>query len=177
MTSRTIIARAPSRQFMALTIGAGLLLNLLPWSPEWYMPDFLAVILVFWGIHAPGRIGLFAAWALGLLMDIHQGSALGQQALIYASLLYFGSALQRRLSGFSVPGQAAHLAALFALAALMAVLLRWSSDGSLPDASIVILVGANTLCWMATTNLLLGLLSRRARPSRARVGSRARTSA
>ena len=55
-------------------------------SMPWF--DVLAVVLVFWGVHQPRRMGMAPAFVLGLLMDVHQGALLGQHALAY-SLLSF----------------------------------------------------------------------------------------
>ena len=36
------------------------------------MPDFLALVLVFWNVHQPRRVGVGVAFFFGLLMDVHQ---------------------------------------------------------------------------------------------------------
>jgi rod shape-determining protein MreD len=37
------------------------------------VPDLLALVLVFWSVHQPLRIGIGAAFVFGLAMDVHQG--------------------------------------------------------------------------------------------------------
>ena len=54
-----------------------------------WMPDLLAVTLVFWSVHQPLRIGIGVAFAFGLVMDVHQSALLGQHALSYTVLSYF----------------------------------------------------------------------------------------
>ena len=73
MRPPTIIGRAPSLRFIAGTMAAALVFNFLPWAPNWPVPDMLAIVLVFWNIFLPSRIGLAPAWLLGLVMDVHQG--------------------------------------------------------------------------------------------------------
>ena len=89
-----------------------LMLNLLPLGRVLWMPDFLAVVLVFWNIHQPRRIGLGVAFVFGLLLDVHQASLLGQHALAYTVLIYCAIMIHRRILGFSGPGQALRFALL-----------------------------------------------------------------
>lgn len=69
--------------FIWLSLFLALSLNMLPWGRVAGVPDFLAVALVFWNVHQPRRVGVGAAFVLGLLMDVHQGALLGQHALAY----------------------------------------------------------------------------------------------
>ncbi|MES1264198.1 MAG: rod shape-determining protein MreD, partial [Variovorax sp.] len=65
---------------------AALLLNMVPLGRAPWMPDFLALALVFWNVHQPLRIGVSTAFVFGLGMDVHQASLLGQHALAYPAL-------------------------------------------------------------------------------------------
>ena len=51
-----------------------------------WMPDVLALVLVFWTVHQPLRVGMGAAFLFGLAMDVHQGALLGQHALAYTGV-------------------------------------------------------------------------------------------
>jgi rod shape-determining protein MreD len=66
------------------------------------MPDFVALVLVFWSVHQPRRVG--TAFFFGLLMDVHHGSLLGQHALAYSLLGFFGIAIHRRVLWFGLSG-------------------------------------------------------------------------
>ena len=54
-----------------------LVVNMLPLGRVAWMPDVLALVLVFWSVHQPLRVGIGAAFVFGLAMDVHQ--AAGQQ--------------------------------------------------------------------------------------------------
>jgi rod shape-determining protein MreD len=72
------------------------------------MPDLLAVVLVFWAMHQPRRVGMgrpSSSAAAGRA----PGRAAGQHALAYTVLIYFAIMLHRRLLWFGVPGQAVQL--------------------------------------------------------------------
>ena len=56
-------------------------LNIVPMGRQPAMPDFLALVLVFWNVHQSRRVGVGLAFMFGLLMDVHDGAVLGQHAL------------------------------------------------------------------------------------------------
>jgi rod shape-determining protein MreD len=76
------------------------------WGRAPWVPDVLAVTLVFWGVHQPQRVGVGLAFVFGLLIDVHQGSVLGQNALAYTVLNFFATSIHLRLLWFTVPSQA-----------------------------------------------------------------------
>ena len=61
-----------------------------------WVPDLLAVVLVFWTVHQPQRVGIGAAFVFGLLLDVHQGALLGQNALAYTVRSVLAVSIQRR---------------------------------------------------------------------------------
>ena len=95
--------------FIVASLAAGLAINLLPLGRVVWMPDVLMVLLVFWGVHQPLRIGMGVAFLLGLCMDVSQSALLGQHALAYTVLSFGAIAIHRRLLWFSVPSQALYL--------------------------------------------------------------------
>jgi len=87
--------------FIWASLIAALLLNMLPLGRAPWMPDFMAVVLVFWNVHQPLRVGIGLAFMFGLGMDVHQSSLLGQHALSYTALSFFATMIHRRLLWFS----------------------------------------------------------------------------
>ena len=61
-----------NRAFIAFTLALGFALNVLPWGRVAWVPDFLALVLVFWNVHQPRKVGIGIAFLFGLLMDIHE---------------------------------------------------------------------------------------------------------
>lgn len=141
--------------FMWGSVLVALGLNLLPLGRLPWLPDVLAVVLVFWSVHQPRRMGMAPAFVLGLLMDVHQGALLGQHALAY-SLLSFGAiAIHRRLLWFSLPSQAAQILPLFALAHLMVMLVRLVAGGTFPGWSLLLAPVIEAALWPLATVVLL----------------------
>jgi rod shape-determining protein MreD len=120
--------------FIPFTLIVGLLLNLLPWSGAllWLRPDFVALVLLYWCIEQPRRIGFVTAWLLGLFMDVADGSLFGQHALAYSILAYAGIVLHRRVLGFSGPPQIVHVVVLLLMNDLIVLAIRLLAGADFP---------------------------------------------
>ncbi|MGH8677535.1 MAG: rod shape-determining protein MreD, partial [Burkholderiales bacterium] len=85
--------------YVTVTLFVACMLNLVPLT-GWLLalrPDFIALTLLFWGIEHPRKLGFLPAWVLGLMMDVADGSLLGQHALAYSALMFAAIALHRRV--------------------------------------------------------------------------------
>ncbi|WP_028601398.1 rod shape-determining protein MreD [Ottowia thiooxydans] len=134
---------------------AALMLNLLPLGRIAWMPDFLAVVLVFWSVHQPRRVGLGAAFLFGLGLDVHQASLLGQHALAYSVLIYFAIMIHRRILWFSVPGQAVQLIPLFFAAHAITIVLRLIGGAAFPGWQVLLAPLLEASLWPLISVLLL----------------------
>ena len=110
--------------FIALTILLALMLNMLPLGRGVWLPDMLLLVLVFWGVHEPGKVGMAWAFVLGLAMDVHQSSLLGQHALVYSAVMYGVLLLRRRILWLGVLAQAVQVLPLFMAADVVQMLMR-----------------------------------------------------
>jgi len=119
------------------------------------MPDFLALVLVFWNVHQSRRIGVGVAFIFGLLMDVHSGAVLGQHAFAYTLLSFFAVTVHRRLLWFSVPSQALQILPLFLAAHAVAMLVRVVSGGMFPGWELLLAPVIEALLWPVVTVLLL----------------------
>lgn len=131
------------------------LLQNLAWGRVTWAPDLLALVLVFWGVHQPQRIGIGVAFLFGLLMDVHQGSVLGQHALAYSVLNFFAIAIHRRLLWFSVPTQSLQLLPLLLAAHAVALSVRLLVGGAFPGFPLLLAPVIEAALWPLATLLLL----------------------
>ena len=113
------------------------------------------VLLVFWGVHQPLRIGMGAAFVLGLCMDVSQSALLGQHALSYTVLSFGAIAIHRRLLWFSVPSQALQVLPLFVLAHAVELLLRMVAGGIFPGLWSFLAPVLEALLWPLASWVLL----------------------
>jgi rod shape-determining protein MreD len=132
-----------------------LLANTLPLGRAPWIPDFLALVLVFWSVHQPLRVGIGAAFAFGIAMDVQQSALLGQHALAYTTLSYFAITIHRRLLWFSVPSQAVQVLPLFVAAHAIQLLVRMLAGGIFPGWTVLLTPFIEALLWPVVSVVLL----------------------
>ena len=141
--------------FIWSSLIAALLLDMLPLGRVPWMPDFLALVLVFWNVHQPQRVGIGLAFMFGLGVDVHQSALLGQHALSYTAMSFLATMIHRRLLWFTVPSQALQIMPLFALAHGVEVIIRMLSGGNFPGWTLLLAPVAESLLWPLVSVLLL----------------------
>jgi rod shape-determining protein MreD len=139
--------------FIWSSLIVALLLTMLGNEP--WMPDLLALVLVFWTIHQPLRVGMLAAFCFGLIMDVHQAGLLGQHALSYTALSFLSIMIHRRVLWFPVPAQALQLLPLMVAAHLLELLVRLVSGGAMPAWSFWLSPLLQALLWPLASIVLL----------------------
>ncbi|HJT62999.1 MAG TPA: rod shape-determining protein MreD [Burkholderiales bacterium] len=138
-----------------MSFALALFLNFLPWRDLRLVPDFVALVLVFWCIRQPRLVGLGVAWALGLVTDAGNGVLLGQHALSYSVLAFLGIWLSRRILWFGPGLQALHIGAMLLAAQAVAVLVRIVAGDPFPGWALVVGPLAGAVLWPLVTWLLL----------------------
>jgi rod shape-determining protein MreD len=141
--------------FVGLTLLLAFGLNLLPFGRTAAMPDLLAVVLVFWNVHQPRRVGVGVAFAFGLAMDVHEGAVLGQHALAYTLLSYVAISIHRRLLWFGVGAQVLQVLPVFFAAQIVSLLVRLAVGGMFPGWGVLLAPVLEALLWPLATLLLL----------------------
>jgi len=134
---------------------AALVLNMLPLGRTPWLPDFLILVLVFWSVHQPLRVGIGAAFFFGLCMDVHQTALMGQHALAYTALSFFAITIHRRLLWFSVPSQALQVLPLFAAAHAIELAIRLIGGGAFPGWQVVLAPLLEAVLWPVVSIMLL----------------------
>jgi len=132
-----------------------LLANMVPLGRVAWTPDLLALVLVFWSVHQPLRVGIGAAFIFGLAMDVHQAALLGQHALAYTALSFFAITIHRRLLWFSVPSQAIQVLPLFAAAHAIELAIRMLAGGVYPGWTVLLPPLLECILWPVISVLLL----------------------
>jgi rod shape-determining protein MreD len=141
--------------FIWFTLLLALALNLVPLGRHPALPDLLALVLVFWNVHQPLRVGVGVAFVFGLFMDVHDAALLGQHALAYTLLSFFAITIHRRLLWFSVPSQALQVLPLFAAAHAVSLIVRMFAGGMLPGWDLFFAPLVEALLWPVASVLLL----------------------
>ncbi|MEN9866677.1 MAG: rod shape-determining protein MreD [Pseudomonadota bacterium] len=141
--------------FIAFSLLLAFLLNLLPWGSSMVWPDMVALTLVFWSIHHPRKVGVGVAFFMGLLMDVHNASLLGENALAYTLLSYFAITIHRRVLWFPLTIQVFHVLPLLIFAQLVELVVRLVIHGKFPGWMYFAESVIGALLWPLITGLLL----------------------
>jgi rod shape-determining protein MreD len=141
--------------FMVLSVIGALLFNLLPWRDVNGLPDLLALVITFWCVHQPRKMGIGAAWVLGLFMDVGNGALLGQHAFAYAVLAFAAIALHRRILWFPPWQQAAHILVLLLAIQLLMLAVRLIAGSAFPGFAYFAGSLIAAALWPAATFVLL----------------------
>jgi len=94
-----------------LTLVVALTLQILP-LPDWpqvYRPDWVALVLIYWSMALPKKVGLWFAFFTGLLVDVMQGTLLAQHSLALVIIIFININLHQRIRVMSLAGQALYV--------------------------------------------------------------------
>lgn len=118
----------PASLLVALLLG----LVPLPGVLQALRPYWLALVLAYWLLEAPERMGLGRVFLLGLLADLAFGGLLGEQALRLVVLAFILERFRARLRFFPVSQQALTIGMLLLNDRVIASLLRLLAGLPLP---------------------------------------------
>lgn len=162
MTDKPLVPQGPqliapvSHRLVLGSLILAYLADLLPWPSGvlWLVPEFSLILLLYWLVHAPHVAGLGLAMILGLLLDVSQGSLVGQHALAYTVAAFLVINVRRRLENFVVAGRALHLAPIFI--GEQAFILILGLLFNLPDTDWRYLAAGlvAALCWIPVAHVL-----------------------
>ncbi len=141
--------------FILLSLIVALILNFIPTASVLWIPDWIALVLVFWSIREPRHVGMGSAFLLGVAMDVADASLMGQHALAYVMITYLAGLLSRRILWFPLGQQALHVAPLLLLAQAIQVAVRLVPGVDFPGLSYFIGPFIGAVLWLPLTFVLL----------------------
>lgn len=128
---------------ITLVLAASLAVIPLPSWMSLLRPEWVALVLIYWVIALPYRIGLGVAWLTGFFVDILEGSLLGLNGLCYVIIAWFCLNLYQRMRMFTLWQQSG---VIFVLVGFIQLLNLWvlSVSGYYSGANLLVMVGAAT---------------------------------
>lgn len=153
-SSRRILLPARS-WFIWFSLLGALFMNFAPLGRLHGTPDWVALVLAFWCIHQPLKIGMAAAFVLGLLMDVADGSIMGQHALAYVWLAFVAGGLSKRILWFPLIEQALHVLPMLLAMQLVMMAVRMIGGGEFPGLLWFLSSFTATALWYPLTYVLL----------------------
>ena len=110
-------------------------------------PLWLGLMLAYWSLAAPQRVGLTRVWLLGLAADVLYGTPLGQSALVLTLQLFMLMALHQRLRVFPIWQQCLVLLVVFGLAQLVQLWLNTLAGSRPPTLLFLFPALVSALLW------------------------------
>lgn len=141
--------------FIFLSLMVALVLNFLPTSAWLWVPDWVALVLIFWAVREPRRVGMGAGFVLGLAMDVADACLMGQHALAYVLAAYAASSLSRRILWFPLAQQALHILPLLLVVQMVQFGVRVMPGVDFPGVTYLIGPFVGALLWFPLTFVLL----------------------
>lgn len=133
---------AHSLWVIAASLAMALLLMILavPDWLRWSRPEWVTMVLIFWVMMLPHRVGVLMAAITGLLLDVLEGAVLGQHAFALVIVAYATYLLYQRLRMFAVWQQAF---IVFVLVGLQQLACHWVENVSgNPEQNLLFLLPA-----------------------------------
>lgn len=96
----------------------------MPESVALWRPAWVALILVYWCVAVPDRVGVGVGWTAGLFLDVMSGTLLGQHALGLSIVAFISNRIHRRVRVLPLWRQAL---SIFGLVMLYQALILWSN--------------------------------------------------
>ena len=140
-----------------LSLFIAYLLAIVPF-PEWamnYRPEWVPIVLIYWVIALPYRVGIGSVFAAGLVLDVLEGSTLGVNALALVVVAYVALSLHQRMRMFSALQQSGLVLALVGLNLMLCNWLQILTGQSVPS-NLMFLMAALTsaVIWPSLFQLL-----------------------
>ncbi|WP_172144022.1 MULTISPECIES: rod shape-determining protein MreD [Pseudomonas] len=157
-----IALRARNVWVIWLSLALALLLSVasLPKFMEVGRPLWLALILTYWVLALPHRVGMTTAWCVGLLADVLNGTLLGQNAVILTLVTFLVLSLHQRLRMFPMWQQSMVLLVVFGLAQLVQLWLNALTGSRPPTLAFVLPALVSALLWPWVCVILRGVHKR-----------------
>lgn len=139
-----------------------LVLTVLP-MPGWlatFRPEWVALVLIYWCMALPNRVGVGVGWTMGLLVDVLRAGLLGQHALSFAIIAYITLQLYQRIRVFPLWQQAVSVLVLIFLHLMLQLWILGISGDTTHTWTYLLPALSSMLLWPI---LFVGLRSLRRR--------------
>jgi rod shape-determining protein MreD len=145
-----------------VTIIVSIMLMVMP-LPDWalaFRPDWVALTLIYWAMMLPRTWSVGTAWIIGLVLDVAQGTILGQHALALCCIVFITVRFHLLMRVFPMQQLTA---TVFAILTLYQFILFWINGVAGVEVQLVSYWGpvlSGTLLWPVVTMVLSGIRMR-----------------
>lgn len=156
------MSRGAGRLPVIVTIIVSIMLMVMP-LPDWalaFRPDWVALTLIYWAMMLPRTWSVGTAWLIGLVVDVAQGTILGQHALALCFIVFITVRFHLLMRVFPMQQLTA---TVFAILTLYQFILFWINGVAGIEVQLVNYWGpvlTGTLFWPVITIILSGIRMR-----------------
>lgn len=145
-----------------LSILVALLLSVMPMPEPVSMarPMWLAMVLAYWVMALPHRVGLLTAWLAGLVSDVLFGQLFGQNALVMTLVVWMVLLLYQRIRRFPLWQQSLVMLPVFGIAQMVMLWLNSLSGNRPPTLLFLLPAVVSAVLWPWVCSLLRGVRRR-----------------
>jgi rod shape-determining protein MreD len=149
--------RGSGGSLIALTVIIAAILAIVP-MPGWlelWRPEWVALVLVYWVIALPHKVGLASAWIVGFFVDVLEGSLLGLNALALTVIAYVALNLYHRMRMFTPVQQSTTILILVGVQQLLVFwVLTATGQNTATNLAFVFSALSSALIWPVIFPLL-----------------------
>ena len=147
---------------VGLTFVVALVLSVVPMPAPFDAgrPMWLAMVVAYWVMALPHRVGLLTAWVAGLATDVLFGELFGQNALVLVLVAWLILLLYQRIRRFPLWQQSLVMLPVLGIAQMVALWLS-SLAGNRPPTLLYLLPAViSALLWPWVFSILRGVRRR-----------------
>ena len=119
----------------------------LPHILQLVRPEFVLIVLIYWCIALPNRVGVGIGWIVGLVFDVSSDALLGQHALTFALIAFLAIKLHQRIRVFPVWQQALTVLVLMMFQATITLWIKGMIGNAPPFTDFILPALSTALFW------------------------------
>ena len=145
--------------WISLLIGLLLAVFPMPYEWLWWRPEFIALLVIYWVLHMPQRLGVGFAFIVGLFQDIVCWTPWGQHALALMVVAYMCQLGYQRILSYGILQQSFWV---FVLVGIHQLVANWTHtlSGHAAEGLVFLVPAVLSGCLWPGVNVLLGGIER-----------------
>lgn len=132
---------------LSFAVALGLSIAPLPEWAEMVRPEIVSLVLIYWCLSTPTKVGVGVGWTAGLMLDVAKSSLLGQHALALAALALITQKLHNRIRVFPIGQQSISIMLLVTPALIIVYWIRGSIGQSPASATYWLTAVTSGVLW------------------------------
>lgn len=139
-----------------MTFAVAYILALMPLyeNLRMFRPEWVSLVLIYWCMTIPHRVGVFSGWLAGIILDVIYGALIGQYALALAIIAFLSYKLQNRLHLYPILQQSLIIMLLIALSQIIILWVKGVTGHAPGTVSYWLPSISSTLMWPVVYALL-----------------------